>query len=394
MTCNGSIFNFNDLDGVSVENEAWISTHCVSNRLKFGVFVFYIAAYSLFVLTFAALAVVDLLKGKERTLPLMKQIIFLCFVASLVNLIRIVLYFIGVVNRWKFIVYPISLIIVFYMTGTVLKAWVRTLTGLANFGKIDNKADAQEDRIFRNFMIYVVISFSILEGIGPIASFSDPWVLNWIFSFGFCNQVLAGEILLLFLYSYGKKLLKRLEKTQENLDMVKAQEEIKAAIIRIKRTLFVIKAYIPSMILPIFMGPIWMGVTSTATNPVMEYSFYMLAFVDELIQFFAFPSFIYGVLYASFKLAPKKDGVHLEEKAETANSSFSYKVEDLNPSSEPPYPTTLPHNNPPRLLHHALRVQQQRGLSEPTRCHLPRCQGGWRGGRPGAVAARGQARRD
>jgi len=80
-----------------------------------------------------------------------------------------------------------------------------------------------------------------------------------------------------------------------------------------KRALFVIKLYFPSMILPSVMAPIWMGVTSTTTNPGMEYSFYMLAFVDELFQMFAFPAFIYSVLYTSFKMVAKRATVKLEQ---------------------------------------------------------------------------------
>jgi len=338
MACgvnNTVLFNFNDLDGVSTENEAWISTHCVSNRLKFGVFVFYLATYGLFIIIFGGLGIMSIRRKKEQRPALMERIIFLCLLGSITNFVKIMLFLNGVYNRWRYIVFPVSLIIIFYMAGAVLKAWVRTLTGLANFGKADKLEEGREDRIFRNFMIYVIISFSILYGIGPIASFSDAWVLNWIFSFGFSNHIIAGMILLSFMHISGSKLLKKLKITQENGQIVKNQEEFKAAILNMKRALFVIKLYFPSMILPSVMAPIWMGVTSTTTNPGMEYSFYMLAFVDELFQMFAFPAFIYSVLYTSFKMVAKRATVKLEEQGvEKRSSSFSYKVEELNPGSE------------------------------------------------------------
>jgi len=66
MSCNGTLFSFRELDEVSVENEAWISTHCISNRVKFGVFVFYILVYCLLVLTFMGLTFYGFHKKKLK----------------------------------------------------------------------------------------------------------------------------------------------------------------------------------------------------------------------------------------------------------------------------------------------------------------------------------------
>jgi len=124
----------------------------------------------------------------------------------------------------------------------------------------------------------------------------------------------TGIVLLSFLYVLGAKLLKKLEATQENGQILENQGEFKAAIMTMKRVLFIIKLYLPSMILPVIMAPIWMGVTSTATNPGMEDSFYMLVFVDELFLVLAFPAYIHGVLYTSLKMAGKKVDARLEEE--------------------------------------------------------------------------------
>jgi len=77
MSCNGTLFSFRELDEVSVENEAWISTHCISNRsssikrlnpnrIKFNLLHFYILVYCLLVLTFMGLTFYGFHKKKLK----------------------------------------------------------------------------------------------------------------------------------------------------------------------------------------------------------------------------------------------------------------------------------------------------------------------------------------
>jgi len=327
--CNGSEFSFYDLDGYSVENEAWISTHCVSNRLKFGVFLFYIASYVLILVAFIGLGIKELTKDKKkRKLSLKQQLIFLSLLGATCNLIKMVLFLYGVNNRWKYLLFPIPFVVIFYLGCAIGIAWFRTVRGISDFGHQDKKMVARENRKFTYFLTYIVLGDLIFLCVGPIASFSDPWVLNWLYSFGFAHQGVVALSITCFMYYHGRDLLKELTRTQENNEnIIKKEDNVGPIITSIRRLLLILQVYVFPIFCTLAIGPIWMGVTSSATNPGMEYSFYLQFFVIESMQVLIYPSSIYALLFTSLIQTSRKSST---ERSSNENiNSFGTKVEEM-----------------------------------------------------------------
>jgi len=174
----------------------------------------------------------------------------------------------------------------------------------------------------------------IFYWIGPIASFSDPWILNWLYSFGFTHQGVMAFLISYFMYYNGRRLLKELNQRQENTEIIKKQDDVKPIKISIQRLLLILKVYILPNFCVFAVGPIWMGVTSSATNPGMEYSFYLQFFVIELMQVLAYPSAIYAMLFTSLIQTSRKSSTPGNNSSGEKGNSFGYKIEDLNPTSD------------------------------------------------------------
>jgi len=343
MSCNGTLFSLSDLQGVSVENESWISEHCVSNTLKATVFLVYLVVYIVWILAFSAALIRLWIKDHRITMPI--EVFTWLLIGSLCGLIKMVVFLNGVNSRWKYLLFPIPMISVFWGVSDIFISWGRVLESTYNLGAIKDHFSTYQEKIFLLFRVWLVIGAVTLFGIGPIASFSKPLIFNWFFSVGFCHQTMVGGVTIVAIIGYGNRLLKKLDIWKQESQFIDSEKirEMEILVSRIKVIMKFAYMCIPPVLLDLVGTLIWTGVTQYyhqggIMTYGMEYSFYLFFFNVEFLLIVGSPVIGYAVWTAPTRdsNSSKRDSVSEKSKAaepnEKANVSFSYQIEELNAS--------------------------------------------------------------
>lgn len=335
MSCNSSHFQLSDIGGFSMESEAFISFHCVSNLLKVAVFAVYLGFYAFLTLFFALILIMDVWWDRSGA-TLRQRSYFSLFVGSMCAVIKFAMYIGGVYNRWRYLVYPIPILCVTWTGYEMARAWFQAAETMNSMGNSDEEKVLKETKIFRGLLSWMIIGYVIFYGIAPIASFEDPWVLNWFYAFAVSHQGLVAAIALVIMLIYGRKLQKELEEWKETGKTARSggDKDVSILIIKVRILLIAIKINLAPTIF-LFAAPIiWMGVSFTATTPGMQYSFYLEFFVNNfliLVAYFGVGSFVSN--RSSFTGASFIKKSSLPDSANSGNPSSNRPSKEVQPNN-------------------------------------------------------------
>jgi len=353
MSCD-PIYSAQEVMGTSIENEVVITLNCLPNLLKTVVFGIYCLVHFLLFLIFLGFLIWEF-KGWslntntdtfKRNLPksntpiswksqwdMRKRIFANLLLYSAAGICLFAIFLSGKFTAWRYVLWPILQICPILAGTDLIQSWFRAAHFISHHG---HKADTyyKNDQKMLIFLIYMIILFVGLIGIGPIIAFyvNNAVALNWCFVMGYFHQAVCGFVVSVYTDFYGTKLIKSVQPAMVNSTIV--DKDVSLVYHKVKTFTKLTRLSLLGPIIFLFVPIIWLGVTQTSSNPGLPNFFYFIFFID-------FPGKISWVcLLAWFahtksKYLNSREPSHID-KAETKITSNSegrfpsFSIEELN----------------------------------------------------------------
>jgi len=279
MSCNGTVFSFHELGANSVENEAFISAHCIPNLVKFGTFVAYLFLASLFTLVYGVLLGWNLYK-EGLAWGLKKKIYLLLWIGSLSTFGKGLIFLFAVYSRWRYLLFPIPPICVVWTGIDLIQTWFQTVNSIHSMSQRNEAEVVKERKIYRGLIIWTIIGFLIFAGVAPIAAFDYPKILNGWYALAFSHYCTIAGVACAYMIIYGRRLLNELDNWKLSGKTVSRGGEERKIDLLASKIIFLTRT-VTLFILPVFstvlLPLIWVGVTLGE----MEFSFYLQFFYSR-----------------------------------------------------------------------------------------------------------------
>jgi hypothetical protein len=208
MSCNPNFLIWN-LTDASVTNEDYVTEECINNTVKLGVFSTLVILWC-FVTCFIVYLSVDEYctsgRGQPHS-PLRKRLHSLHIIASLGELISMVMILLGVTSEIRYIFYAIGPYFNCVCNTLCFHAWYKSLVVYSN--DIDNRLTNVINRLIYSVNIYYFIVVMSLTIIGPCITYSngDYNTLNWLFVIRTSLGSVVGIVQCLLIIIVGKKFI-------------------------------------------------------------------------------------------------------------------------------------------------------------------------------------------
>jgi len=276
-----------DPHGESVENEVFISVHCVSNSIKETMFVFFLICNgTLFLASWGSLTYYNIVSVYRLKWNPFNRTFLATLVATLCNIGRLSFFITGTASRWKYLLFPFPFIFVACPAIELGYSWFCVNKRMHGMGELDTEDQRKYKRIITITIISAVFGYLVFGGIGPLFSFDNPWILNWFYCLMLVlNNILALAICLSYIH-FGRKFLKDLREWKASSVVIHPGDQDSNTqapkIIRgVNNTLRVAIFFLIPTFLLIWLPIVWILVTQTPEEPGMQYFFYVQFFMIE-----------------------------------------------------------------------------------------------------------------
>jgi len=298
MTCQEQ-FSIYQLDDSSLENEYFFTTTCISNRIKFGLYVTQVCLSLLGYMWVLSLFYNDYrIKGWKFNFR--KKVYLAAFVGLTNNLLNYVLFLAGVTGPMKYFFYPLVSISNPIMIDVMLKTWYKTIAGIIGLNQ-----DDRHSRMFNMFTtgicVFIILNIIVVGQIVSMIEFhyGSYYIFNIVRTVHITANNVYGIIITTTLAIVSRRLsllCRGNEAEKASMDIVTSDVIISLSDKLMKTCYVFVICLVQSVILSLF--PLWMIISSTIDNPLgLNYiTYFMFVYVTICSML---PSFIYTWLVSS-----------------------------------------------------------------------------------------------